>query len=42
MVSNPFFLPFDFYSALFGDLGFVYLGFGLCLRALKILGLHGC
>ena len=23
MVSNPFFLHFDFYSALFGDLGFV-------------------
>ena len=23
--GNPFFLPFDFYSALFGDLGFVFV-----------------
>ena len=40
--GNPFFLPFDFYNALFGDLGFVCLGFGLCLWALRMLGLHGC
>ena len=39
--GNPFFFPFDFYSALFGDLGFVCLGFGLCLWSLRILGLHG-
>ena len=42
MVINPLFLPFDFYSALFGDLGVVCLGFGSCLQALRILGLHGC
>ena len=42
MVSNHFLLPFDFYSTFFGDLGFCLLGFGWCLRALRILGLHGC
>ena len=42
MVSNPFIFPFDFYSALFEDLCVICLSFGLCLRALKILSLHGC
>ena len=41
MVTISFFLPFDFYSTLFGDLGFVCFRFGLCLQALRILGLHG-
>ena len=36
MVSNPLFLPFNFYNALFGNLGVVCLDFGLCLQALRI------